>query len=62
MPCSALDMTKQTFKPVSWSLKMLQEAQRSLAPRAANASMSTLVWMFTWNEPFMMFMSSLVTV
>ena len=46
----------------TWVLKMFQEAQRSLAPRAANVSMSTLVWVFTWNEAFMIFTSSLVTV
>merc|ERR1711988_1614950 len=35
----------------SWVLKMLQDAQRTLAPRAASVSMSTPVWMVMCRDP-----------
>merc|ERR1740139_1503532 len=37
----------------SWVLKILQEHQRTLAPKAAKVSMSTPVWMVMWREPLM---------
>mmetsp|Transcript_29505 Transcript_29505/g.73063 ORF Transcript_29505/g.73063 Transcript_29505/m.73063 type:complete len:362 (+) Transcript_29505:873-1958(+) len=38
----------------SWVEKMLQEHQRTLAPRAARVSMSTAVWMVMCREPEML--------
>merc|ERR1712224_907261 len=40
----------------AWScvLKMLQEHQRTLAPRAARVSISTPVWIVMCNEPLML--------
>merc|ERR1719254_482536 len=38
----------------SWVLKMLQEHQRTFAPRAAKVSMSTPVWMVMCREPLML--------
>merc|ERR1719478_1327279 len=35
----------------SWVLKMLQEAQRTVAPKAAKVSMSTPVWIVMCKEP-----------
>merc|ERR1719281_2182038 len=37
----------------SWVLKILQEHQRTLAPKAARVSMSTPVWMVMCREPLM---------
>jgi len=37
----------------SWVLKMLQEAQRTSAPRAFRVSMSTAVWMVMCRDPAM---------
>merc|ERR1719382_1214356 len=37
----------------SWVLKMLQEHQRTFAPKAWRVSMSTPVWMVMWSEPLM---------
>merc|ERR1719321_1366412 len=37
----------------SWVLKMLQEHQRTLAPKAAKVSISTPVWIVMWSEPLM---------
>merc|ERR1719215_334986 len=37
----------------SWVLKILQEHQRTLAPKAAKVSMSTPVWIVMCNEPLM---------
>merc|ERR1719373_954437 len=39
----------------AWScvLKMLQEHQRTLAPKAAKVSISTPVWIVMWSEPLM---------
>merc|ERR1719387_1566439 len=37
----------------SWVLKILQEHQRTLAPKAARVSMSTPVWMVMCKEPLM---------
>merc|ERR1719183_1004397 len=40
---------------VMWRVeKMLQEHQRTLAPRAARVSMRTAVWMVMWREPEML--------
>merc|ERR1719498_1100857 len=38
----------------SWVLKMLQDAQRTLAPRAASVSMRTPVWIVMCREPLML--------
>ena len=38
----------------SWVEKMLQEHQRTLAPRATRVSMRTAVWMVMWREPEML--------
>merc|ERR1719444_298966 len=40
----------------AWScvLKILQEHQRTLAPKAAKVSISTPVWMVIWSEPLML--------
>merc|ERR1719476_796140 len=37
----------------SWVLKMLQEHQRTLAPKASNVSISTPVWIVMCSEPLM---------
>jgi hypothetical protein len=37
----------------SWVEKMLQETQRTVAPRSASVSISTAVWMVMWSEPMM---------
>src|SRR6266446_5915911 len=37
----------------SWVEKMLQEAQRTSAPRACRVSISTAVWMVMWSDPAM---------
>merc|ERR1719155_216447 len=38
----------------SWVLKMLQEAQRTLAPKHCRVSMSTPVWIVMWRGPLML--------
>merc|ERR1719284_2264985 len=38
----------------SWVLKMLHDAQRTLAPRAAKVSISTPVWMVMCKDPLML--------
>merc|ERR1712061_386786 len=35
----------------SWVLKMLQEHQRTLAPRAASVSINPPVWIVMCNDP-----------
>ncbi len=35
----------------SWVEKMLQEAQRTWAPRATSVSIRTAVWTVMWSEP-----------
>mmetsp|Transcript_108615 Transcript_108615/g.302871 ORF Transcript_108615/g.302871 Transcript_108615/m.302871 type:complete len:270 (-) Transcript_108615:3-812(-) len=38
----------------SWVLKMLQDAQRTVAPKACKVSISTPVWIVMWSEPQML--------
>mmetsp|Transcript_30549 Transcript_30549/g.47063 ORF Transcript_30549/g.47063 Transcript_30549/m.47063 type:complete len:206 (-) Transcript_30549:12-629(-) len=47
---SALAMAAAAW---SWVLKMLQDAHRTLAPRACRVSISTPVWIVMWREPLM---------
>merc|ERR1719235_174885 len=51
-----VDVPALAIAAAAWScvLKMLQEAQRTFAPRAAIVSMSTPVWMVMWREPQML--------
>merc|ERR550537_1263396 len=49
------DVPALAMAAAAWScvLKMLQEHQRTVAPKHAKVSMSTPVWMVMWSEPLM---------
>merc|ERR1719413_316705 len=51
-----VDVPALAMAAAAWScvLKILQEHQRTLAPNAANVSMSTPVWIVMCNEPLML--------